>query len=126
MAKKPRLSKLSDSDEEYLSTKARKQRSEAVSDKARFDQTDVENMQRLFAMYDRYTGGRLRKMIADNKLEVALNNKEQKWGPIESAEKFAFFFPKDLQEEVEKYWPSLWTNKEHARQFLKKFPEFRR
>lgn len=124
MAKKNKLSKLSDSDEAALSKLSKKERALAVDGK--WDQTDVDNLTILFKTYDKYTRGRLTRMVKDNQIERALNNRNLYEKPVETAENLSFFLPKDLQSEVEKYWPTLWTNKEHLRQFLKAFPEFRR
>lgn len=124
MTKKKKLSKLSDSDEAALSKLAKKQRAQAVDGK--WDRTDVENLTILFQTYDKHTQGLLTRMIKQNKIERALNNRDANEVPIDKAENLSFFMPKDLQEEVEKYWPSLWTNTDHLRQFLKAFPVFRR
>lgn len=124
MAKKRKLSKLSDSDEAALSKLSKKERSLAVT--GDWDHTDVENLTILFRTYDHATQGRLTRMIKDNQAERALNSRNLYEEPIETAENLSFFLPKDLQEEVEKYWPSLWTNKEHLRKFLKAFPMLRR
>lgn len=124
MGKKKKLSVLSDADEAILSKKSKKERSLAVNGKP--DQTDVHNLTVLFATYDKYTGGLLTRMIEQNKIERALNNRTSKEQPVDKAENLSFFLPQDLQAEVEKYWPTLWTNPEHLRWFLKKFPELRR
>ena len=124
LAKKKKLSKLSDSDELALSKLSKKERSLAVDGK--WDRTDVENMTRLFASYDEHTQGRLTRMIKQNQVERALNNRTTTELPVDRAEHLSFFMPKDLQSEVEKYWPTLWTNQQHLRQFLKSFPELRR
>lgn len=124
MAKKKKLSKLSDSDEAALAKLSKKERSLAVDGK--WDQTDVENLRILFKTYDKFTGGRLTRMIKDNQAERSLNNRRMYEVSIDRAENLSFFLPKDLQGEVEKYWPTLWSNKDHLRSFLKAFPELRR
>jgi hypothetical protein len=124
LARKKKLSKLSDSDEALLAKRSKKERSIAVDGKP--DRTDVENLTILFSTYDKYTQGLLTRMINQNKIERAANNRDLYEKPASTAENLSFFMPKDLQEEVEKYWPTLWTNKEHLRWFLTKFPEFRR
>lgn len=121
--KKNRLSVLSDSDEAALAKLSRKERAIAVSGKP--DASDVRNLTILFATYDRMTGGRLKRMVNDNRLERALNNKSREKS-VMTAENLSFWLPKDLQAEVEKYWPTIWTNQAHLRWFLTKFPEFRR
>lgn len=121
---KKKLSVLSDSDEELLSKSARKQRKDAVNGEP--DQSDVNNIIRLFDLYDKSTGGRLRKMVNDNRLERALNDKDLKEESVDTAENLSFFLPKDLQEFMEKYYPTIWTNKEHLRWFLRQFPMLRR
>lgn len=124
MGKKKKLSVLSDADEALLAKKSKKERAIAVTGQP--DATDFNNLVALFEMYDKTTGGLLRRMIKQNKVERALNNRTTVEAPIDSAENLSFFMPKDLQEYVEKYWPTLWTNKDHLRWFLKKFPELRR
>lgn len=124
MAKKKKLSKLSDSDEAALSKLSKKERALAVS--GNWDRQDVEDLTLLFKTYDHASGGRLTKMIKQNQVERALNNRNLYELPIDRAENLSFFLPKDLQSEVEKYWPTLWTNRDHLRSFLKAFPELRR
>lgn len=123
MAKK-KLSKLSDSDEAALAKLSKKERTLAVSGQP--DQEDVDNLTILFRTYDHATGGRLTKMIKQNAVEKALNNRNLTEKSAKTAETLSFFMPRDLQEEMEKYWPSIWSNKEHLRWFLSRFPEFRR
>lgn len=124
MGKKNKLSVLSDADEALLAKGSKKQRAQAVNGKP--DVTDFNNLVALFETYDRTTGGLLRRMIKQNKVERALNNRNTVEESVATAENLSFFMPKDLQEYVEKYWPTLWTNKDHLRWFLTKFPEFRR
>jgi hypothetical protein len=124
LGKKNKLSKLSDSDEAALAKLSRKKRVEAVDGKP--DQSDIDNLTALFSTYDKYTGGLLTRMIKDNQVERSLNNRAIAEQSVDTAESLSFFLPKDLQEEVEKYWPTLWTNKEHLRWFLKNFPQLRR
>ena len=123
MAKKYKSSKLTASDEDFLAKGSKKERSIAVDGKP--DQYDVDNLTAIFEAYDRYTGGRLSRLKEENRLTRALNNKHKE-APIATAEKFSFFMPQDLQDYIEALFPSIWTNKEHTRWFLKKFPEFRR
>jgi hypothetical protein len=124
MGKKARASKLSDSDEAALSKLSKKERSLAVSGVP--DESDIHNLNVLFETYDRMTGGRLKQFLNEVRLERALNNRDAKEVSVDKAENLAFAMPQDLQEEVEKYWPTLWTNPDHLRWFLKKFPKFRR
>lgn len=124
MTRTNKLSKLNDSDEAALAKLSRKERAVAVSGKP--DQQDVNDLTLLFETYDKVTGGRLRKMANDARLERALNNRDGRIESVDTAEKLAFWMPKDLQEEMEKYFPSVWTNKDHLRWFLKKFPMFRK
>jgi hypothetical protein len=124
MGKRARASKLSDSHEDALSKLSKKQRSLAVSGVP--DESDVHNLNILFETYDKVTGGKLRKFLDEIRLERALNNRDADEVSVDKAENLAFAMPQDLQEEVEKYWPTLWTNPDHLRWFLKKFPKFRR
>lgn len=118
---KHKLSKLSERDEEALSKLSRKERSKAVEGTP--DQQDIDDLTALFTTYDKFTGDMIKKMAADVATERAINNRELE--PIETAEKLSFWMPKDLQEEVETYWPTIWSNKDHLRWFLKNFPIFR-
>lgn len=124
MGKKHKLSKLSDSDEEQLGKLSKKERALAVDGK--WDRTDVENLTLLFRTYDKHTQGRLTRFIKQNQVERAANNRAMTEQSIDKAEHLSFFLPKDLQDEVEKYWPTIWSNKDHLRSFLKAFPELRR
>lgn len=124
MGKRARASKLSDSDEAALSKLSKKQRSLAVSGVP--DESDVYNLNVLFETYDKVTGGKLRRFLDEIRLERTLNNRDAKELSVDKAENLAFAMPQDLQEEVEKYWPTLWTNPDHLRWFLRKYPKFRR
>jgi hypothetical protein len=120
----PKASKLSDSDEAALAKLSRKERALAVSGKP--DETDIAGLNALFETYDRHTGGRLRIFLDQVAVERGLNSRDGNEKSVDAAENLAFAMPQDLQEEMEKYWPSIWTNPEHLRWFLKKFPKFRR
>lgn len=124
MGRKPKASKLSDSDEAALGKLSRKERALAVSGTP--DETDIYNLNVLFETYDKITGGQLRRFLEQTRLERALNNRDTKEVSVDKAENLAFAMPKDLQEEMEKYWPTIWTNPDHLRWFLRKFPKFRR
>jgi hypothetical protein len=124
MGRKARASKLSESDEAALSELSRKERAVAVSGVP--DQSDIDNLNILFETYDRMTGGKLRKFLDDVRLERALNNRDGREVSVDKAENLAFAMPQELQEEVEKYWPTIWTNPNHLRWFLKHFSKFRR
>jgi hypothetical protein len=117
---KKKLSKLSDNDEAKLAKLSKKDRAQAVDGQP--DQTDIDTLTLLFTIYDKETGGKLMRHFEQLKIERAFIPKLK---PIEKAETFKYSFPKDLEEEVRHWWPSIWTNKEHARWFLKKFPGFR-
>jgi hypothetical protein len=124
MKGKPKASKLSDSDEAELAKLSRKERAIAVSGTP--DQSDIDSLNVLFETYDRMTGGRLKSFLNEVRLERALNSRDGFEENVMTAETLAFAMPQDLQEEVEKYWPTLWTNPDHLRWFLSKFPKFRR
>lgn len=124
MGNTAKASKLSDSDEAALAKLSRKERALAVSGKP--DESDVHNLNVLFETYDKMTGGRLRRFLDQVRLERALNNKDATETSVDKAASLAFAMPQDLQEEMEKYWPTIWTNPEHLRWFLRKFPKFRR
>lgn len=126
MPKKKSISKLSERDEDYFKPRALKERKEAVDGKP--DQRDVDDLHDLFALYDKSTGGKLKRFCRDLGVERALNNRDQaivrERGVV--GERFTFALPQDLQLFLERYYPTLWTNQEHARWFVKRFPQFRK
>lgn len=124
MGKKNKLSILSDADEAALKGKSAKQRAVAVEGQP--DMTDVANLRILFETYNKERGGLLMRMMKDNATERSLNNIAIHEDPIATAKKLSFWMPKDLQEVVEEYWPTIWTNPDHLRWFLTYFPGFRR
>lgn len=118
-----KLSKLSNRDEEYFRSKALKQRKEAVAGKP--DYRDVEDLERLFSLYNRSTGGRLRKFCDALATERALNGRLHVPNVMKS-ESFTFALPQDLQQFLERYYPTIFSNKEHARWFIRHFPVFQK
>lgn len=122
MGKTNKVSKLSDSDESKLKKLSKKERSQAVEGKPDF--TDVENLRAIFEAYDKATGGRLRKFMDELKVERAfIPNLEE---DVMHAERFKFSFPDaELEDYIRTYFPTIWTNQDHARWFLKWFPGFR-
>lgn len=121
MGRRKKLSKLSDNDEAKLAKLSKKERSLAVDGKP--DATDIRLLSMLFGIYEKETRGGLSRFFTEMRMERALIKDVP---DIRTAETFAFSFPRDLEEEVRHWWPSLWTNREHARWFLKKFPQFRK
>lgn len=114
------------SDEEYFVGKSLKERAAAVQGEP--DQTDIDNLNRLFSEYNRAHPGRLERMRKD--AEMSRSIKERLPKPIvkgidSNDLKPQAWFPGDLQEVLEKYWPSLWTNKAHMEWFLKHYPGFK-
>lgn len=120
MGKQKRLSKLSENDEAKLAKLSKKERSKAVDGQP--DQSDYDLLNLLFTIYNKETRGGLDRFYTELRIERAFipNIKD-----IDKAETFKYSFPKDLESEVRHWWPSIWTNREHARWFLKKFPGFR-
>lgn len=118
---KKKISVLSDSDEALLKGRGTKNRAKAVDGKP--DASDVQNLNMLFAMYDKASGGKLKAMVAENQANLALSGR--KLEPIDTAERLSFQMPQDLQQFVEKYYPTIWTKPEHLRWFLKTFSKFR-
>jgi len=118
---KKKLSKLSDNDELALSKLSKKDRSKAVDGQP--DATDERLLNMLFGIYEKETRGGLTRFLNELRLERAFikNLKD-----IRTAETFAFSFPADLEEEVRHWWPTLWTEREHARRFIRKYPQFRK
>lgn len=124
MVKKKSISKLSDKDEGYFAGKAIKERHLAVDGKP--DDRDYNNLLELFKLYDKHTAGALTRMLKDLQVERALNHTGRGQVSMDKAGSFCIAFPRDLQLFLETYYPTLFKNKEHARWFLKKFPQFRR
>lgn len=121
MGKINKLSKLSDADEAKLSKLSKKERSKASYGKP--DDTDIKMLSSLFGIYEKETRGGLKRFFNELRLERAFIKNMK---PIETAETFAFSFPSDLESVVRHWWPTIWTNREHARWFLTKFPQFRK
>lgn len=121
MGKTNKVSKLSDSDEAKLKKLSKKERSQAVEGKPDF--SDIENLRAIFEAYNKAKGGALKRFMDELRVERAfIKNLE----PIERAEKFKYSFPDlELETYIRTYFPTIWTNKEHARWFLKWFPGFR-
>lgn len=124
MSQKKKLSKLSASDEAALAKLSKKQRQLAVDGVP--DQSDVDNLDMLFGMYDRATGGGLKRFLSNMQFEKAANGRTLTEISVDKSEFLTFAMPRDLQEFMEKYYPTIWSNKDHLRWFLKKFPAFRR
>jgi len=123
MAKK-KLSKLSTSDEAALSKLSRKERVNAVYGKP--DQSDIDNINELLRLYERSQPGAIKKMKADYDMQTITKEWVPKPRGITSNDlRFAFWLPRDLQEFMEIYYPSIWTNKEHADWFIKHYPIFK-
>lgn len=124
MAKKKKLSALSDSDEAQLSKLSRKERAQASYGKP--DDTDIRNLTALFELYEKYNPGKLRRMRDNYAVEKALKVTKPFVKGIKSDElSMAFWMPEDLQNFMEQYFPTIWTNKDHARWFIKHFPGFK-
>lgn len=122
MGKKKRTaSKLSASDEAMLAKLSKRDRAKAVDGKP--DGTDVRMLSMLFGIYEKETHGGLTKFFNELRLERAFI---KNLSDIDTAETFSYSFPRDLEDEVRHWWPTIWTNKEHARWFLKRFPQFRK
>lgn len=117
MPKKNKLSVLSDSDEAALKKLSKKKRSEASYGKP--DDSDIRNLTALFDLYERHNPGKLRKMTDNYAVEKAFKK------PNKDAEsKMLFWMPEDLQNFMEEYYPTIWSNRDHAVWFVKNFPRF--
>ena len=126
MKKQNRISKLSDQDEEYFKAVALKDRKQAVNGQP--DSDDVYNLQKLFEIYDRTTGGKLKRFCNQLAAERALNKRDEQFIHDRGlkGEYLSFALPQELQTFMEKYYPTIWTNPEHSRWFIKRFPMFRK
>lgn len=117
MARKKKLSVLSDTDEAKLAKLSRKERADASYGQP--DESDIKNLSELFKLYEKYNPGKLRRMHENYAMEKALKKPDPK-----AETRMLFWLPEDLQNFIEEYFPTLWTNKEHAQWFIKHFPEF--
>jgi hypothetical protein len=92
------------------------------------DKWDYENLKKLIDTYDKAFPGRLKKMKEDVMIEAALSGRTKDYGVIskDSDMRVGFWLPEDLQQVIERGYPSFWTNKKHAAWFIKKFPLFMR
>lgn len=120
---KKKVSKLSQRDEDWFSGKSLKERKLAVNGQP--DQTDVFNLNEMFKIYDRTSGGKLRRFCNQLAIERSANSRSM-LRSADKEERVAFSLPQDLQLFMEKYYPTIWTNQKHARWFVKTFPVFRR
>jgi len=122
MGKTNKVSKLSDNDEAKLKKLSKKERSEASYGKPDF--TDVENLRAIFETYNKVKGGALKGFMDELAVERTFIPNLEK--DIMHAERFKFSFPDaELEDYIRTYFPTIWTNQEHARWFLKWFPGFR-
>jgi len=123
MAKK-KLSVLSDSDEAALQKLSRKERVKAVYGKP--DQSDIDNINELIRLYESSHPGMIKRMKSDYDIQNATKEYSPKPRGISSQElKMAFWMPRDLQEFMEIYYPTIWTEKAHLEWFLKHYPIFK-
>lgn len=122
--KKSRLSKFNEKDTAELDKLSLKQRSKASYGKP--DQSDIDNLNRLFHFYNKYNPGKLQKMQDNYRTQQALKEYTPKPKGVKSSDMtMAFWMPQDLQQVVEQYFPTIWTNKEHLEWFLDHFPFFK-
>jgi len=119
--KKAKLSKLTDNDEDKLSKLSIKERAKASYGKP--DAQDVMDLAAIFEAYEKATGGGLTRFFKELDVERAFIPDLK---PIEEAERFKYSFPDlELETYIRTYFPTIWTNNDHARWFLTKFPGFR-
>lgn len=90
------------------------------------DDWDYRNIATLVEIYDKAHPGRIKRMKSDYDVEYALSARGAH-GVVasQSDTRLAMWLPGDLQEVLERGYPSIWTNKKHLRWFLRKFPQFR-
>lgn len=122
---KKKLSVLSDSDETELKKLAKKDRGKAVTGKP--DQTDINNINHLLRLYEQSNPGLLKRMKHDYDLQKGLGDVHKPvFRGLDSKElTFSFWMPRDLQEFMEQYYPTIWSNKSHAEWFIKNYPIFK-
>jgi hypothetical protein len=121
---KRRASVLSENDETELKKLGKKKRALAVSGQP--DQSDIDNLNRLFSEYEKAHPGRFRRMKQDYDTSQSLREKPTLPKGINSSElHMSFWLPQDLQQVMEQYWPTLWTNKAHVAWFVKHYPLFK-
>lgn len=126
MGKKKAISlNVASSDEaSRLSKLSRKEQGKQIRDNP--DEWDVKNIQVLIGSYEKAYPGRLKRMYHDMKIEYAASGRDE-YGVVagQSDSRLAMWMPEDLQEALERVYPSIWTNKKHLIWFLKNFPTFR-
>jgi hypothetical protein len=122
---KKKLSVLSDADDAALRKLGKKKRAQAVSGKP--DQSDIDNLNELFRLYEQSNPGKLQRMANAYKVEKTLKDTSTPaFRGITSDElKMSMWLPEDLQQFLEEYYPTIFTRKDHLEWFLSKFPIFR-
>lgn len=89
------------------------------------DETDEKWITIWIEMYERAYPGRIRRMISDLKVEIALSGIDKHAVVSKDSDMVkAFWLPADLQEVLEASYPSFWVNPKHARWFCRHFPQF--
>ena len=126
MSKKNKISKLTNKDEEFFEDKSLKERKFAVNGKP--DISDRNNLQLLFDLYNKHTFNQLKRFCDQLAVERAFNNRDSKFIAERGVlgDKLSFALPQELQIYMERWYPTIWTNPEHARWFIKTFPRFRK
>jgi hypothetical protein len=117
---------LSSSKDTDISKLSKKEMGKAVSGNP--DAWDKKNIESLIDSYEMAYPGRLRRMKEDVDVELALSGRTDKFGEISKLSEFrsTMWLPADLQEVLERSYPSLWTNKDHQVWFLQNWPIFKR
>jgi hypothetical protein len=116
-------SNISESDAKGLTKKSSKQIGKDMGGNP--DATDEKWIQIWIDMYDKAYPGRIRKMINDVAVEIALSDIKKHSVVSEDSEmRRAFWLPAELAEVLEASYPSFWTNQKHIRWFCRHFPQF--
>lgn len=125
MGKTNKLSVLSDSDDAALRKLGKKKRALAVMGKP--DQSDIDNLNELFRLYEKFNPGKLRRMSQAYQVEKSLKDTHKPYirGISSDELQMSMWMPSDLLEFMEEYFPTVFSNKEHLAWFLKHYEIFR-
>lgn len=115
---------LNDADQKALLGKSKKEIGKSITGMP--DEFDEKNIKSLIDSYELAHQGRLKRMATDYAIERSLSTRD-KYGTVskDSESRFVMWMPADLQQVLQKGYPSIWTNERHLHWFLKRFPVFR-
>jgi hypothetical protein len=91
------------------------------------DEWDIKNIQAWIDLYEKAYPGQIRKVQQDMAVELALSGRTKDYGEIsnQSETRLVMTMPGNLQEVLQRAYPSVWTNPKHLAWFLRHFPQFK-